>query len=90
MMKSWSPSKESGSCGPIVDGPASQTVSEENSQSIQNRGQNCLYPVFFWTFSPVVYWILDSLAPAIWRPVPGKRAVESWEIIGFTAVFGLF
>ena len=32
----------------------------------------------FGPFSPVVYWILDSLAPAIWRPVPGKRAVEPW------------
>ena len=62
---------------------------QKNSQSLQNRGQDCFYPVLFWTFSPVVYWILDSLAPAIWRPVPGKRAVEPWQVIGFTAVFGL-
>ena len=44
----------------------------------------------FGSLSPVVYWILDNLAPAIWRTVPSKRAVEPWQVIGLTAVFGLF
>ena len=82
MMKSWSPSKGFGSWGPIVNGTSRSTVSEENSQSIQNRGQNCFYPHSL-ALSPVVYWILGQSWSCYLEDSPKVSwAVEPWQVIG--------